>query len=283
MENLLTALSITVSMSALLYAWHRDRLLKRKEYADRIRHAAGSITAKLERWRELALRFFDDIQPLITDADIKVCKNHDAIDTRDYLWRGLVAARSESSHRILEEKIEIAYVELYGYDARVRALFTSAINHLKQIDDEIFSQTLERTQGDVLGFAASAKTVSSAMLGNLLRTTCANLSADFAERIDQIFVPFRDEMTRLIEASDSDIFNKSVGIARPEDTFKEVSAAPERFDLSRLKDLIEGTNLDELPITIVQRKGPSLVRAYRVGGEVLDDTILKGRKEIDNE
>jgi hypothetical protein len=64
------------------------------------------------------------------------------------------------------------------------------------------------------------------------------------------FVPFRDEMTRLIEASDSDIFNKSVGIARPEDTFKEVSAAPEPFDLSRFKDLIERTNLDELPITI---------------------------------
>jgi hypothetical protein len=62
--TLLTAISILVSVTALLIAWTKDRTLRKKEYADRIRSAAGTVTARLERRKELFLHLFDTIQPL---------------------------------------------------------------------------------------------------------------------------------------------------------------------------------------------------------------------------
>jgi uncharacterized membrane protein len=50
--DILTILTIVISLIGallgLLIASYKDRMLKRKEYADKIRHAAGSVIAKLE-------------------------------------------------------------------------------------------------------------------------------------------------------------------------------------------------------------------------------------------
>jgi hypothetical protein len=52
-------------MCAFLYPWIKDRLLRKREYADRIRRAAAETVVALELWRQITLRCYESIQPLI--------------------------------------------------------------------------------------------------------------------------------------------------------------------------------------------------------------------------
>jgi hypothetical protein len=215
-KDILTAVSIIVSIIALLYAWYKDRLLRKKEYADRIRRATSLVTAKLERWKELALRFFEDIQPLITDTDMMLTKEQNNIAARDHLWRGLVATHAESTRRILDEQIEISYSELYGYDSRIRLLFIGTIQLLKQIEHSTFTKVLYATQANVAKLETVKGQIYSAQLGNTLRYSCGNIALELGTAIDDVLNPFRAEIMKLIEASDSDIVNKRVYISSPD-------------------------------------------------------------------
>lgn len=280
MALLFTAISILVSISALVYSWYKDRILRQKEYADRVRRAASYITAKLERWRELSLRFFEDIQPLITDSDGLLLKERDVLRTRDFLWRGLVVARAESSRRILDEQIEIAYADLYGYDARVRDLFTSAVQRLKEIDDNSFSEVLRRTQADVLTLKAAEKVVQSATLGNALRQTTADIASRLAILLDAVISSFRREMMRLIEATDSQIVGKLIEIDGPERIFQHVNITQEAIPEMLRRILYFELDLNTLQPMVLTRKGTSMPRAYRAGGEVIHSVGQHKKRQV---
>jgi len=210
--ELFTGTSILVSIIALLYAWHKDQKLRKQEYADRIRRAGSSVTAKLERWRELSLSFFAEIQPLFVDVDALLLKQRDLDATRDSLWRGLTVAYAESLRRIREEQIEIAYADLYGYNAKARELFSKVVGRLKKIYSGKFSDVLAKTQANVRSLRGQEKTVVSADLGNALREPCRVLNEQLAKDLDDVIDPFRKQMIKLIEASDSDLVKKNVDI-----------------------------------------------------------------------
>src|SRR5688572_28262867 len=91
LTDILTSVSVCVASAALVYAWLKDRRLRRKEYADRVRKAAADTTVALERWRKLARHLFDDVQPYVVDADSQFVKDGDVIKVRDDFWRNLHA------------------------------------------------------------------------------------------------------------------------------------------------------------------------------------------------
>ena len=68
--DILTAMAVLVSAIGILAELRKDRLLRRKELADRVRRSAGLIVAKADRWKQLSLHFFDELQSIITDADV---------------------------------------------------------------------------------------------------------------------------------------------------------------------------------------------------------------------
>lgn len=217
--NILTTVTILVSMITLVRSWRKDIQLKRKKYADRIRRAAGLIIAKLERWRELSLSFFADIQPLITDADVKLTETQDLIAVRDSFWRDVIATRSKVLRDILSEQIEITYSDLYGYDPRVQELFTEAINRIKSIDEDIYSQVMMVTQDDIFNLEDKSP-YHSAQLGNLLRETIGNLANKQRHLIEDIISLYRQQMIKLIMASDEEIVAKRVQISSLESAHK---------------------------------------------------------------
>jgi hypothetical protein len=51
--NLLTAVSVLIAALTLARAWNSDRVVRRKEQADRVRNAAARTYAKLERGRDI--------------------------------------------------------------------------------------------------------------------------------------------------------------------------------------------------------------------------------------
>ena len=168
----LTVVSVALAGLSLAFSWNKDKLLKRQEYADQIKRAAGQTIAKLERWSAISDNLFMEVQPTITDADVQLVSTQDVIATRDQLWRSLLEKITSRSRMILAEEIELAYVDLYGYDPGVRSLFRSALQNLRAVDLEIGSQILKQTQKDVRSFSgADHRVIQSAELGNLLRAT----------------------------------------------------------------------------------------------------------------
>jgi hypothetical protein len=68
-SDTITAASVVVAAAGLLFAMRQGNVLKRKEYTDRIRNAASETTAALDRWKELCLRFYDDVEPLVPSGE----------------------------------------------------------------------------------------------------------------------------------------------------------------------------------------------------------------------
>jgi hypothetical protein len=160
----------------------------------------------------LTLRFFQDIQPLITEIDIQLVKEKDIIRTRDALWIGLTEARAIASQRIIDEQIEMAYVDLYGYDYRVKELFTNAIRELNAIEAIVHKEFLVLTQENVLRMENRTANIKSGELGNLLHGTCEIVSSDCINRMNEVLSYFKNEMNKLIEAPDKDIVKRNIKI-----------------------------------------------------------------------
>lgn len=223
--NVLTIATIVISFIGLLTAWYQDRKIKKKEHADRVRRAAGTITAKLERWKEISLHFFDGIQGSIIDVDIRITKDKDSVTARDYLCQHLAEEHAKSLQKILDEMIEIAYVDLYGYDPRIRDLFVGAIRRLKLINRNTYIGVMYKTQTMLRFLASSEERISSGQLGNLLREVCGAFADEYDRQIEGIIDPFRTEMIKLIKMSDREIFeNRLSSISTPDKIFPEPSA-----------------------------------------------------------
>jgi hypothetical protein len=223
-------------------ASYRDRRLRRKEYADRIRVAAATTAVAIDRWAELASRLYDDIQALITETDVLLVKKQDIIEARDFLWRGLVEARAISSRRMLDEKLDSAYVGLYGYAPGVQKLYIFTLTSLKQADDLTYDRLLNETQDEVFSLkqadnfearlsketqqqvrdrdinpsrersrdpSMAEKPFQSAELGNLIRGKVADLRKSFNLAAAESVSVFRNQMVSLITATDSEIFHKT--------------------------------------------------------------------------
>src|SRR5437588_5625716 len=65
--DILTSASVLLALSGFLYSWRRDRRLRTKEYADRVRAAASVALAKIDRCESLYLSFIDRARPVFSE------------------------------------------------------------------------------------------------------------------------------------------------------------------------------------------------------------------------
>lgn len=77
---------------------------------------------------------------------------------------------------------------------------------LRRRDELAFGQLMIRTQRDVLGRKPKEGDLKSAELGNLLRASCAEARERLSIAFEDILLPIRSEMLKLINASDGDLF-----------------------------------------------------------------------------
>ncbi len=226
--DLLTAFAILVSIAGLLIAFHKERALRKKEHADRVRQAAALVVAKLDRWKQLSLQLFDELHVAATDADAMMVDDVDETgrrkafetrqrETRDFFWKKTVEAQGQVAQRILDEEIELAYSNLYGYDPKIHKLFTGAVQRLREVDGSILVQVLNRTQADILSMEASADgKVASSQLGNRLRLTLARSKNTLDRYAEPILAAFRDGMLPIVRASDESLTERRVPVPSPD-------------------------------------------------------------------
>lgn len=219
-------ISAAVALLAIFISIRKDRKQAEREYADKIRTAAATVIAKLERQKELSLYIFDAIQPAITEADSmlqdscssttdEVPKKPNEIKaktilTRDFFWKELVKVNTTVLESIIKEEIEIAYICLYGYLPEVHASFLLASNEITKLQEVMVKAIKIKTQEDILSFLNSSRPIESAELGNKIRDTCVDIRVACHAYMTQIIENFRNKMLILITASDTQILNKTV-------------------------------------------------------------------------
>ena len=204
--QILTVISILGSLVGFGFAWNNDRSLKDKEYADRVRRSASVVTAKVERWAELSDRYFEDLQPTLVDVSEKVTETHSRQPANRMLFKGLMDAKAKASQRIVDEQLQIAYMELYGYVPAFQGVFDRTIAEIRNA--EVSAQEALRTtlQASLVDPNILAET-SSSQVGNVLRNRTESERQKLRSHITEISRPLREKMLNVIQLKDGQLRN----------------------------------------------------------------------------
>jgi hypothetical protein len=206
--DMLTPLSVLIAAVALWFTWSHDADLKKQQYADQIRHSASVVTAKIERWSPLADRYFEDIQPTIVDVSEKIEATHTREPANRMLFKGLVQAQATASQRIVDEQLEVAYIELYGYVPSLQKTFDTTIQAIKQAEVNAHDQTIASLQEKLIGDGV-LKLPTSIEIGNELRVSAEKHRQQLRSEIERIASPLREKMLNLINLSDKEILDET--------------------------------------------------------------------------
>lgn len=189
----------------------------RKEYSDKIRDSASNIIAKLNRWRDLNLLLFEEIQLIIEETDRILVEEENIERAKSELWKGIVKSRIGAYQKIADEKIEIAYKDLYGYKPDVERSFEIILKRYKYIDRRIFQILLVITQKD---FDLIVPPFRRNDLSNKLGISLGLVRFLYECLAEDTTLPFREDIIDLIKSSDEEIYDKQMRTRNFNDLFK---------------------------------------------------------------
>jgi len=202
--DLLTPISILVSLVAVLITWENDRAERTKAYADGIRHSCSTVSAKLQRWGTLADRYFDDIQPVLITVAAETAQTHTIQPARRDLYRGLMDAEGKASQRIVDEQLEIAYMELYGYVPSLRPPFDGIRERITEAESDCHERLAAALQSKIMDQKLLQSNDSKDM-GNALRAEVKEERNKLDARIRAITDPLSSNLLKLINLSDEEL------------------------------------------------------------------------------
>ncbi|MFZ0308576.1 MAG: hypothetical protein WAL89_10400 [Candidatus Sulfotelmatobacter sp.] len=204
--DLLTPFSILVALLALLNTWNDDRNLRSKQYADSIRGSASTVTAKLDRWGTLADRYFEDIQHALIVASEKTATTHRTEPAKRDLFDALKEAEGKASQRIVEEQLEISYMELYRYVPSLRPPFDKIKDEIGSKERASHRRLEVKLQEDMFD-ESLLKATGSFVMGKKLREDAQTERELLHQQIEQITQPLQENMLKLINLTDDELLD----------------------------------------------------------------------------
>lgn len=206
--DVLTVVSILISVWTLVNSWRKDRLLRQRELADKVRAAAAKTLTKLERWEELSLALFFECQPFFVKVSEDLAKKFDIVAARDFLWRELNSVYLKIMANIRAEEIETAYADLYVYHPEARKMFHESLLHLKSEHEQAFTELLAKTQDAIMAFDGEKKKYQTAELGNALRAAAKQVRERYSQALNQKMKTPQKFLFDLIAQSDETMLAK---------------------------------------------------------------------------
>jgi hypothetical protein len=201
-------ISLVIALATLLFAIYKEIQTRKQVRAEAVRGAAAKTLSKLQRWRELALWFYTDVQPLFVSTSEMLLTDFNVQKARDYLWSNLANVRIKSADRIIDECLEGAYVELSSYYPDIYEVFSKTLQTMKKVDEARYSDLQEVCQADVLGVGkGERKTYVSASLGNELRGSCGAVRHLFEQQLTTICGPIQSALVQIIQMQDNQLAN----------------------------------------------------------------------------
>ena len=207
--DILTSLTIIVSVVALVITWTKDRDTRETEQADLVRSAAASAITKLDRWQALQLSLYQELQPEFVITSEKLSDEYNIIKIRDYLWKTISNKRIEISSKVLEEQITTTYVNLLAHFPDTRGQFLDMFQALNRAEETISGSFLEKSQQDVMAFEGKNESYTSAMLGNALRSTAAEHKEKLIGETSEIIAPVKSFLFGVITQTNRQILHDS--------------------------------------------------------------------------
>ena len=182
-KHALTLATVLLTASGLLFAWWKDRQLRRTELADKIRAEAAKILGALDRWREASRLPFIEIQPTILKTVDKLFENRPTriqptilttdkffknrpteiqpkilttvekhaenivvVEARNILRKEISEIRFSAKKTVFEENITAAYTGLYAYCPLVREAFVETVKSLIRTEREFHKKLLTHAE-----------------------------------------------------------------------------------------------------------------------------------------
>ncbi|HOO52640.1 MAG TPA: hypothetical protein PLM24_02515 [Methanothrix sp.] len=213
--DILTSLTIFVSLIFFIISMNKDRNLRRKQQADNVRNAAAKTISKLDRWKEASISMFHYMDIVFAKASEMLKKNYDTEAVKDFLSMQLLVIKNKTSEKMLKEDIETAYDELYGYDPSVRPFFEIVLTKLKKEEQVMFKGLLANTQSDIASFYY--KNENEYLTSNLrsqLNNRVKMARKDYEKSINEILRPISHDLLELISEKDKDILAKKKNILK---------------------------------------------------------------------
>lgn len=208
-SDVLTSLTILVSVVALLVSWTKDRDIRTREQADRVRTAAAKTIAKLERWEAIQLSLYSELQPTYVEVSEAMAKQFNVASSRDLLWKRINALRAKIASRVLDEAVETAYVDLFAYHPSIRGTFQEVMADLRTAEKEASLQLLAETERAILSFEGKQSGYQTAQLGNALRAVAHTVEVEFRKRIASRLTGIQDYLYRLLSLTDEQLLIRS--------------------------------------------------------------------------
>ena len=205
--DILTSLTILVSVSALIISWSKDRVTRETEQADKVRAAAATALTQLDRWQLLNASLYQELQPTFIETSEMLQDDFDVVKARDYLWKTINGRQTQIASKILDEKILTAYVDLLSHFPASRDQFLKVFEQLRLLEEDISGKFLMTSQNDVLYFEGKQQNYTSAMLGNALRTTAAKHKEELIDKSTKTIRPIRQFLFDVIAKSNKDILS----------------------------------------------------------------------------
>ncbi len=211
--DLLTMVTIIVSVTAMLISWSKDREAKQKEQADQVRVAVGTAVAKLDRIQALHLSAFQELQPVFVDTAEMLAKDFNVVAARDFLSKRINGQRTKIVEKALDEHIETAYIGLFSHFPAIRPLFLDTLRQLKGAEEEVLGAFLDATQRELMALRERKADYSSGELERSLRGIAAEHRADLERKTASILEPARAFLLQVVTKSDSEILTRGIAPA----------------------------------------------------------------------
>jgi len=215
-SDILTAFSIFAGIVVTLYVG--SGIIQQREYADRIRRSATEVIIKLERWKELNLHFFKELQKEIEERTAGVYLGEEKKDEiRDIIWTRSSDLRADILEKVIDEQIHHAYKDLYLYDPNIEKFFDNVISQLSYIELKIYQNLLNNLQNDIWEIN---ETNDEQALKNRMTLTANLMAYAYEDLINESLKPIRHELNKVIQAPDRTLFKKKT-------SFKNCIIVPE--------------------------------------------------------
>jgi len=204
----LTSVSVIIALLGFLYAWRKDRKLRTKEYADKVRAASAMTLAKIDRCESLFLSFIHRIRPLFTEMNelLQQTKNPEAC--RDRFWKQMIEIRLSIYKQFNDEQIELAYAPLFVHKDEIYDLFKGVIEKAKQVEDDFFWNLMGECQKAILDLPDQMQTVSP-VLSNKLLDISSYYHKQYAQQFSLLLDEIRQFLRGIVTAPDERIVSRS--------------------------------------------------------------------------
>lgn len=207
--DILTTITVLVSVAALLLSLAKDRDARISEQANKVRSAAAVALVKLDRRQALQLSLYQDLQPNFVDLSETLAQKYDVVAIRDKFWREVNIERARIARQVLDEQLDTAYTDVLTHFPAARTRFVMAVTKLADIEAQSTFNFLAEGEQGILSFKGKQANYQSAYLGNALRQAALTHSQQLKTRTEAVIAPVREYLFGVIGMNDSEIVNTS--------------------------------------------------------------------------